>query len=625
MCGIAGTYGFGTLATLRRMTDAIAHRGPDGTYLFEDAPVFLGNRRLAIRDIEGGKQPMTNEDGSVVVVYNGEIYNYAELRDDLVARGHVLKTTCDTEILPYMYEEFGVEFAARLNGIFAIALWDRSRRRLFLYRDPLGVKPLVYATDGPRLAFGSEAKAVLGSGLLGPELNPLALHLSMNVRYIPGNQTMFRGIARLAPGHVAEIGEAGITTRAYAGIDWSPDETLSEADWLDGIREKLEAAVERQLVSDVPIGVSLSGGIDSSALVALIRRRHSGDLKTFTLGFDEPSDENADARLVAERFETSHHDLVLREPALKHLERAVYFTEEPKVNCLQLYMLHDYLGGHVKVALSGLGGDELFAGYDFYRYLLASDRARRWTPAAPWRALAGSALDAITRAGARLGAPGADLLVRKLEWGAAMHDGCRQYLLLRNAWDFNRVLLERVYEPDFLASVASRTRDFYAGHFATGNVADDALRAEFDTKMVNDLLHNEDTMSMASSVESRVPMLDLEFVRFAARIPAELRFQHGLKGMLKRALAEVLPTEVLHKKKWGFTVDPVAQYKKDLKPLAESVLLDPGFAERRIFRRSFIEAVLDARPAPRLRWHYFMLWQMIGFDFWCRQFMEGGR
>jgi asparagine synthase (glutamine-hydrolysing) len=610
---------------LRSMTDTIAHRGPDAAYLFEDAPVFLGNRRLAIRDIAGGKQPATNEDDSVVVVYNGEIYNYAELRDDLIARGHVLKSGCDTEILPHMYEEYGVEFAARLNGIFAIALWDRTKRRLFLYRDPLGVKPLLYAVDGPRLAFGSEAKAVLRSGLLAAELSPLALHLSMNVRYIPGNQTMFQGIDRLAPGHFAEVGEAGVVTRAYARIDWSPDETLSESDWLDGIREKLEAAVERQLVSDVPIGVSLSGGVDSSALVALIRRRYSGELKTFTLGFDEPSDENADARLVAQRFETNHHDLVLHEPALKHLEKAISFTEEPKVNCLQLYMLHEYIGGHVKVALSGLGGDELFAGYDFYNYMLAADRARRWTPAAPWRALARPALDAIAHGGAGLGAPRLDLLVRKLEWAAAMHDGCRQYLLLRNAWDFNRAMLERVYEPDFLASVGPRTRDFYQEHFSTDNCADNGLRAEFNTKMINDLLHNEDTMSMASSVESRVPMLDLEFVRFAARIPADLRFKYGLKGMLKRALIGILPPEVLHKKKWGFTVDPVEQFKKDLKPLAESVLLDPRFSERRIFKRSFVEAVLHAHPTPRLRWHYFMLWQMIGFEFWCRQFTESDR
>jgi asparagine synthase (glutamine-hydrolysing) len=623
MCGIAGTYGFGTREMLRRMTNAIAHRGPDGMYLFEDAPVFLGSTRLAIRDVAGGRQPMTNEGGSIVVVYNGEIYNYTDLRDDLLRRGHVLRTQCDTEVLPHMYEEFGVEFAARLNGIFAIALWDQEKRQLFLYRDPLGVKPLLYAVDGQRMAFGSEAKAILKSGLLTPELNPVALHLCMNVRYIPGNQSLFRGIDRLAPGHLVQVSETGVTTQAYTSIDWSADNTLSERDWLDGIAEKLQTAVVRQLVSDVPVGVSLSGGIDSSALVALIRRHHGGDLKTFTLGFNEPTDENADARQVAAHFATNHHELVLQEPALRHLKQAVHFTEEPKVNCLQLFMLHQYLGQHVKVVLSGLGGDELFAGYDFYRYMFAVDRTRRCLPATVWDALAKPELDAAALGTARLGSPRFDLFARKLEWAAAMHDGCRQYLLLRNAWDSNRAMLERVYEPEFLASLIPRTRDFYTEYFGSGDSAANAMRAEFDTKMINDLLHNEDTMSMASSVESRVPILDLEFVRFAARMPAEIRFKHGPKGMLRKALRDILPRWVLRKKKQGFSVNPVEQYDKDLGALAKDLLLDTKFAERRIFRRSFVEAVLKARSAPSLRWHYFMLWQMIGFEFWCQTFTDG--
>ena len=325
MCGIAGTYGFGDAGTLQSMTDAIAHRGPDGEYFFEDGPVHLGVRRLAILDPAGGAQPKCNEDGSVVVVYNGEIYNYPELREQLLARGHHLESTCDTELLPHLYEDEGLDFLDRLNGIFAFALWDRVKRRLFLVRDPLGVKPLVYAQKQGLIAFGSEAKAVLASGLVEPELDESSLHLTMNVRYIPGAGTFFAGIRRLLPGSVLEVGEETTRLHHYGEIDWSPL-AMSGSEWVEAVAEGLEKAVERQLLSDVPLGVSLSGGVDSSAVVAMIRKRHSGTLKTFTLGFNEPWDENADARFVAERFGTEHHEIVLHEPAMSYLKEAIYFT-----------------------------------------------------------------------------------------------------------------------------------------------------------------------------------------------------------------------------------------------------------------------------------------------------------
>src|SRR5215472_3193617 len=276
------------------MTDTIAHRGPDGEGLFVADGVALGNRRLAILDLPGGSQPMANEDGSVVVVYNGEIYNYPELRELVLSRGHRLNTTCDTEVLPHLYEDEGIGFAARLNGIFAFALFDRRKRTLFLVRDPLGVKPVVYAQRGGQLAFGSEAKAVLASGLVAPELDEASLHLSMNVRYVPGERTFFAGIRRLPPGHVLELRNGDSRVFEYAGVDWTPDESLSKNDWIEGIRHHYEAAVHRQLLSDVPVGVSLSGGIDSSSIVAMVRRSVSGPLHTFSLGFNEPTDELGD-------------------------------------------------------------------------------------------------------------------------------------------------------------------------------------------------------------------------------------------------------------------------------------------------------------------------------------------
>jgi asparagine synthase (glutamine-hydrolysing) len=616
VCGIAGTAGFGDESLIRAMTDVIAHRGPDGEGFFVGDGVCLGNRRLAILDVAGGSQPMTNEDGSVVVVYNGEIYNYPALRQQVLAGGHVLRTHCDTEVLAHLYEDEGIGFAARLNGIFAFALLDRTRRKLFLVRDPVGVNPLVYAMRDGRLAFGSEAKAVLASGLVGAELDEASLHLAMNVRYVPGERTFFRGISRLAPGHVLEFADGEARLSPYAAIDWTPDPTLGEADWIQGIRAHYQAAVKRQLLSDVPVGVSLSGGIDSSSIVAMLRRSESGPIKTFTLGFDEPWDELDDARFVAETFETEHHETVLHEPALSYLDAAIRHTEEPKVNSLQLYLLHRYIGEHVKVVLSGLGGDELFAGYDFYRYM---ERARRLGSGISGTAIraASPALDWAAGRVAAAGRPHADLYVRGLEWMASADDDARQYLLLRNAWDFNGSLLHRVYSRDFVDRLQTATRDDFDGYFVgNGTSLGRALHAEFSTKMVSDLLHNENTMSMAHSVESRVPLLDLELVRFAARIPDDIRFKGGPKGLLKKALAGVLPDRVLTKKKWGFTFDPVEQYRKDLRSLAVEVLTPDRLLSSGLFNPEFVRRVLEARPHQRLRWHYFMLWQMIGVEIW---------
>jgi asparagine synthase (glutamine-hydrolysing) len=602
------------------MTDTIAHRGPDGEGFFSGESVVLGNRRLAIQDVPGGSQPMANEDGSVVVVYNGEIYNYPELRDRVLARGHRLTTHCDTEILPHLYEDEGIAFAARLNGIFTFALFDRARGKLFLARDPLGVKPLVYSVRGSRLAFGSEAKAVLASGLVAAEIDDASLHLSMNVRYVPGDRTFFAGIRRLPPGHVLEFSEGQTRLQQYTAIDWTPDHSLPADGWLEGIRSHYQAAVKRQLISDVPVGVSLSGGIDSSSIVAMLRASTSGPIKTFSLGFGEPTDETGDARFVARMFGTEHQEVVLHEPALSHLADAIWHTEEPKVNSLQLYLLHRFIGEHVSVVLSGLGGDELFAGYDIYSYMLRTRRLRGGAIGGGVKALA-PALDWAARRSAGLGRPDLDLATRKLEWLAASGDGARNYLLLRNAWDFNPALLKRVYTPAFADRLTTSVRNEYDSYFADERpLESQALRAEFATKMVCDLLHNEDTMSMAHSVESRVPLLDLELVRFAARIPDAIRFANGPKGLLKDALAGVLPDRVLHKRKWGFTFDPVEQYQKDLGPMVRELLSPDRLRRSGIFNPGFVQAVLKAEPRQRLRWHYFLLWQMIGVETWLETF-----
>ena len=356
----------------------------------------------------------------------------------------------------------------------------------------------------------------------------------------------------------------------------------------------------------------------------MVRNVVSGPINTFSLGFYDPWDEVGDARFVAEQYGTEHHEVVLHEPALQHLPEAIRFTEEPKVNSLQLYLLHRFIGQHVKVALSGLGGDELFGGYDFYSYLLRTRRLRHGAAHALLRPFTPT-LDWTARRTAALHRPQLDLATRKLEWLASVDDGARHYLLLRNAWDFNPALMRRVYTPDFLSRVAIETRDYYDEYFASDRSLEGrSLHAEFATKMVSDLLHNEDTMSMAHSVESRVPLLDLDLVRFAVRIPDSERFQGGPKGLLKEALRGVLPEQVLTKKKWGFTFDPVEQYKKDLGHLAREMLTPQRLRASGVFNPEFVESVLRARPHQRLRWHYFVLWQMIGVELWRDIFLGSG-
>ncbi len=463
---------------------------------------------------------------------------------------------------------------------------------------------------------------MLASGLVHAELDEASLHLSMNVRYVPGERTLFRGIRPLPPGHILEFDGTESRHYSYAAVDWTPDESLSRNDWLEGIRSHYESAVKRQLLSDVPLGVSLSGGIDSSSIVAMIRRGYSGSINTFSLGFNEPTDELDDARFVAETFETDHHEMVLTEPVLPYLADAIRHAEQPKVNSLQLYLLHRFIGEHVSVVLSGLGGDELFAGYDIYGYLGRTRRLRTGFAGSSVRALS-PVLDWTARRIAALGRPQLDLSTRKLEWLAASNDGARNYLLLRNAWDFNKQLVNRVYTPEFVDRLTTETRADFEQYFDDDRSLEaQVLRAEFSGKMVSDLLHNEDTMSMAHSVESRVPLLDLELVRFTARIPDDLRFGSGMKGLLKDALRGVLPDRVLDKKKWGFTFNPVEQFQKDLGPMARELLTPARLARSGVFNPKFVRGVLDAQPHERLRWHYFMLWQMIGFELWHEVFIE---
>lgn len=604
------------------MLGQIAHRGPDAEGIFTNGQVNLGNRRLAIIDLDRGNQPIANETGDVLVVYNGEIYNFPELRRRLEAQGHRFQTHSDTEVLVHLYEEHGLDLAAELNGMFAFALWDQRQQRLVLVRDPVGIKPLCYWWDGRTLVFGSEVKALLKHPAVRARRDPDATHLLLNVRYVPAPRTLFQGVYKLLPGHLLVHERGEVIVRRWWRWDTQPQQGVSADDWADQLRETLRQAVARQMISDVPLGTFLSGGLDSSTITALASQAGGSTLKTFSLGFGEPSDELADARRIAQHFHTEHFEQSLDPQPLRLYPRIVYHVEEPKVNSPQGYYLAQLARQHVKVALSGLGGDELFVGYDLHRYL---HWLQRGGAVRGLSRLAGGAVALAAGALDRLCGLRFENFRRGMELVAHLHDGAACYGVLRNAWDLDDARLRRIYTPQMVRQVGLRTRDVFEPYFAgSRDYVGSALWAEFNLKMVDDFLHNEDRVSMAHSLEVRVPLLDREVIELALQIPLSQRFRGGQnKALLKQAVGPLLPPETVAKRKWGFTFNPYYQFKKDLAAQARRVLTAEAIQRQGVFQPRFLQRILDHPPSRLLRWHYFVLWLALGLHYWDEIFLAG--
>ncbi len=625
MCGIAGFTGPPDPACIRRMARAIAHRGPDAEGFLERPEASLASRRLSIIDLAGGDQPVFNEDGSIAIVYNGEVYNAPRLRAELEAAGHRFATRTDTETLVHLYEEEGPGFAARLEGMFAFALWDAPRRRLVLGRDPMGIKPLFYALRGEDLVFGSEVKAILARGDVPRRVDRQALHDLLNLRYVPGPLTLFEGIRKLPPGSILiwEDGQARIAP--YYRLPDSIDRTLTLPGAAMEVRRLLRQAVEDHLLSDVDVGLYLSGGLDSGGLLAVLALLGRSALPVFTLGFRHPADENEAAAKLARRFGARHiSGYVDREP-LDLLDEAVYFVEEPRVNSVQGYLLAGLAARDVKVALGGLGGDELFGGYELNDFIL-----RYGSRAGPPRRLGwlGRPLNAgLLTFGKLAGRLEWDEGRRGLQLLAARRDWTRFYLILRNAWDVDRAAFDRIYAPRFRRDGVRTTEELFAPRFdGSGKTFLEAvLRVEMETKLVDEYLATEDRVSMARSLEVRVPFLDRRLVEFALSIPGDLKAPRPDRKKLvyRHALGGLLPRDVIERPKAGFSFDPVAQFQRDLRERAARELTRRRLGELGFFDGRLIERILSSRADPRLRWHYFYLWTVLGFSAWHRIFIEG--
>ncbi len=630
MCGIAGVFEHKDNTSLvRRMCDMIAHRGPDNAAVYQSGDICLGHRRLSIIDLSTGDQPIFNADKSLAIVYNGEIYNYRELRDELQKRGVTFQTQSDTEVILKLFEIDGPDSFARLNGIFAFAILDErdGRSRLILARDHFGIKPLHYFSNADVFLFASEYKAILLHDAVERRLNPQALHHQVNLRYNQTNETLIKNIFRLPAAHYMIIDNGRIEKiERYFRLVPQIDYKKSEADWQEEIPFYLRQAVKRQLVADVPIGVYLSGGMDSGSIVAMMRQEGAENVNTFTLGFNEPTDEIDDAQTTAEYYSTNHRVLRLDLNPMRNMPQVIWHAEEPKINLLQGFAMSEFVSQHVKVALGGLGGDELFSGYDIHKFILPFNRLHNLIPRGFESTVAAKLSGLLYRLQTSVLPKKFDEYRRGLQMMLATGNIQKFYLILRNVWDFDRAHLEKIYAAPFLENnLEPVSKEFDPLFEKSGGMTplDQVYLAEFGSKMLNDYLLVEDRMSMSHSLEERVPFLDLDLVTLGLSIPAKMKMPGGqTKGLLRKAMATHLPERILNKKKWGFTFNPYLQFQKDLKTTAEKILTKERIEQDGIFNYPYIRSILDAPPHPRLRWHYNYIWVLTGFYIWKKMFID---
>jgi len=630
MCGIAGKLYFDPTRraereVLERMNAVQVHRGPDDAGIHCQGPVGLAHRRLSIIDLSpAGHQPMANEDGTIWIVFNGEIYNFQDLRPGLLERGHRFRSRTDTEVILHLYEEQGVGCLASLRGMFAFAIWDGRNRQLFLARDRLGKKPLCYQWDDEAFRFASEAKAILQDAAVSVRPDPEGISLYLTYGYVPSPVSAFQGLCKLPPAHYLICRDGGVEVVRYWRLRRDRKQNRPEAEWCEEIRARLEEAVRLRLISDVPLGAFLSGGIDSSAVVAMMSRAAGGAIKTFSIGFDQPEyDEGTYARRVAERFGTDHHELVVRPDAVAILPKLAWHYDEPfgDSSAVPTYYVAQMTRQYVTVALNGDAGDENFGGYDRYVANLLAASFDRW--------------------------PGAGLFRRGVRWGLRLlpRSGRRTTLLYRG-----RRFLEGLTEPperryarwichfygdrkaellhpefratlgedDTLEVLLAAYRESDAPDFVDATLGVDAA-----LYLPDDLLVKVDIASMAHSLEARSPFLDHEFMEFAATIPSDLKVRgRETKIILKRALTGLLPDEILHRPKMGFGVPIDHWLRHELKDLAYDTLLSPRALGRGYFRPEAVQRLLDEHMRGTASWHY-LLWTLLMLELWHRTFVDG--
>jgi asparagine synthase (glutamine-hydrolysing) len=629
MCGIAGIVALSRGTNLRRddvdaACRAMIHRGPDdqGIGVFDQA--IIGMRRLSIIDLSGGHQPIANEDETVHVVCNGEIYNFRELRTGLIARGHRFRTGSDAEVVVHLYEEYGDACVERLEGMFGFALWDNAKRRLLMARDRLGIKPLYYCSDGDRLLFASEIKALLATPWVKARFNAAALPDYLRLGYVPGSATLFEGVRRLLPGHALVVSDGQLSITRYWKLPEQKRRTGTADELAQELWERLEKAVVRQMVSDVPIGAFLSGGLDSSSIVAALARNSSAPIKTYSIGYEGgPAErlynELPYARRIAEQFATEHHEIVVRPDVVRLLPELIWHLDEPLSDSAMIttFLVARFAAQDVKVILSGVGGDELFGGYT--RYL--GDHYAGYYRKLP-RVLRRGVLQPLARKlpsdrHSRFSAFGRQ--VRALVESGELEFEQRYQSYVQAATPAQVAAL--------LGSAANPAAPSYLdGLFAEAQGGDTLWRlmsVDLRSQLPDDLLLLSDKITMAPSIECRVPLLDESLVEFAAHLPGEYKVRRGqLKWLMKRALGTVLPREIIDRPKRGFGAPVGAWIKEQLAPIIEWLLSPASIARRGLLQGEAVALALAAHRSQREDLTD-LLWSLVTLELWCRMFLDG--
>ncbi len=633
MCGIAGIVNSAADAqvaphVLRRMCAAMVHRGPDDEGVYCSGRAGLGMRRLSIIDLSTGHQPISNEDGTVWVVFNGEIYNHTSLRERLQASGHRYKTQADTETIVHAYEEYGHDCVKHLRGMFAFAIWDARRQRLFAARDRLGIKPFYYRATGQSFIFGSEIKTVLAHPDARSEFNRSGLPEFLAFGYLSGEETLYRGIRKLMPGHTLEVDESGnLKIECYWDLEIKErSELRSSSYYAESYRDLLEQAVASHLMSDVPLGVFLSGGLDSSAVAALMAKLRRAPVETFSVGYTEEAySELPYARIVAKHLNCVHHEVLLSGREFFHaIPKLIWHEDEPIAwpSSVSLYFVAQLARAHVKVVLTGEGSDETLAGYTRYAFTLKN--------AAIDRLYRGMTPELVRRA-----------IRREITQSRWLNANVRRKLshtcLALDGQSWNSFYFDNFYCAFGAEDQADLLTESFAGELeegcayrdvlecwqrSTGDLLQRLLYTDIKTYLV-ELLMKQDSMSMAASIESRVPFLDHELVEFAANIPANMQLRGTTgKQILKKAVADLLPNSIISRRNLGFTTPWSGWLAGPQLDAIERMLLEPRSVGRGFFKPSAIRRLFEEHRSRHCD-HYNRIWRLLNFELWQRVCLEG--
>jgi len=607
------------------MLDTIAHRGPDDAGSYVRGRIGLGNRRLSIIDLQSGKQPIRNEDGTIWVVYNGEMYNYETLRMQLESIGHIFYTNSDTEVIVHLYEDLGQRCVERISGMFAFALWDESEQKLLLARDRIGQKPLFYSQDGSDFLFGSEIKAILALRDQDPELDPLAMHDYLSMRFISPPNTIFKHVQKLPPAHTLVFQNGQIKLRRYWHLSFREKLALSESEILEALGEQLKRTVDSHLISDVPVGAFLSGGLDSSMIVAVLARDLGLKPQTFSIGVEESDfDETPYARLVAEQYQTQHIEDRVAANLIQSLPEMIWHLDEPSdpiAACM--YQAARLASQHVKVVLGGDGGDELFAGFDRYvgnRYIDMYSRM----PLVVRKGLMGPILSRLPDSFTYKS------LTQKLRWVhhlSLQQTAAEQYAAATCFFRFTHEEKRALYCDQLWKELGDRNSTVaITGPFNNAeadDLLDRMLYTDFVTRLPEHSLVLTDRMTMAHGLEARSPFLDHQLVEFLAKVPGNIKVQNNQPKHLMRKLAkDYLPAPILQREKQGFMLPIAYWFRTDLFPLISQTLENSHFVKEGWFKKETIQRLLAEHRTNRHD-HHVRLWMLLNLELWHQLYIEG--